>query len=169
MRQLNEHLRRALEDAEANSQPIAFKGPLGQAITDALNQEYSKKEPEEGKEEGKENAPAMESQQLMHEELSRVAALLAEGEVAQNQSALYVYGVSQTEMEEQDLINVTNDVAAMAPDDRDNYVIIVQENPETQEGEVVAKELSGAMESIAKAFKIKTYPSLEAFAKARFG
>jgi hypothetical protein len=167
MRKLNEHLRQALEEAKADSQPIAFKGPLGQAFTDALNQEYVKTDPEETKD-GEESKPALESQQLQHNELAKIAALLTNGETPEKQGALYVYGVSQTDMTEDDIVNVAQDVAALSPAERENYVVIVQETPDTGEIETTVKELSGAMEAFTKALKVKTYPSLEAFAKARF-
>jgi len=161
---INGHLRRALEEAEANSQPIQLKGPLGNAFTDALNQEYSKTEPaKEG-----EDKPALESQQMDHSALSRVAALLTTPEKPQTTSALNIYGVSQTEMTDDDIVNVATDMASLNPDDRDSYVIVVQEAPDTGELETHVKELNGAMESMARAFGVKTYPSLEAFAKARF-
>lgn len=162
MRQLGQHLRRALEDANAQ-QPITLKGPLANAITDALNQEYSKTKPEDG-----EDKPALESQQMENEALSRVASLLTTPEEAINVSPLRIYGVSQTDIHDEDIVNVATDMASLSPDDRDSYVIVVQESPETGELETKAKELSGAMESMARAFGVKIFPSMEAFAKDRF-
>jgi hypothetical protein len=130
-----------------------------------LNQEYGKKDPEAPAE--GEDKPALESQQMEASALSRVAALLTTPDVPQTASALHVYGVSQTDINDDDIVNVATDMASMNPDDRDSYVIIVQESPDG-ELETKAKELTGTMESMARAFGVKTYPSLEAFAKARF-
>lgn len=165
MKHLNEHLRQALEEADANSKPITIKGPMGNAFTEALLQEYDKTK--DDKEDG-ENKPALESQQVDTSAMNRVAALLTQPDVPQDQDALQVYGVSKTDITDDDVSTVAGDVAAMKPEERDNYVVVVQESPEgTLTDEV--KDLNEAMESIAKVFKIKLYPSLEAFAKARFG
>jgi len=160
--QLSQNLRRALEEADAGSQPIKLNGPLGNALTEALQQEYGKKEPDE------ENKPALESQQLDNSAMVKLVSLLTTEEKPQNQSALQVYGVSEAEMTEQDVVNVTNDIASMPLDGRDDYVVVIEESPE---GEVApkAKDLVTAVEAYARAAGCKVYPSLEAFAKARFG
>lgn len=161
---LTTHLRRALEEAETEARPIKLTGPLGQAFTEMLQHEYAKKDPE-ATEEGQ---IATESQQLEEQTLKRVASMLTGGEVSSNQSVLQVFGVSQTEATEEDVIQMTQDVAALPSEHRDEFVLIIKEEPDTQQTEVNVEAVS-AMESFAKVFGIQVYPSLEAFAKAHFG
>lgn len=163
MKKLSNHLRQALEDAEASTKPITIKGPMGNAFTEALIQEFKKAD---GTEE--DNKAALESQEIDHSAMSKVAALLTTPDVPQNESSLQIYGLSEAEINDEDIVNVANDMSSLPLDNRDNYVIVMQESPDGSLEES-AKELSGAMESLAKAFRVKVYPSLEAFAKHRFG
>lgn len=165
-------LRRALEDAEIDKQPVVIKGPLSDEFTKSLQEVYSKTPAE-----GTDNV-ATESQ--ANDALAMQALARAiQSTVAPETEVPTVYAVDAASVTDQDVINVTNDMIAKAPTDADlNYSLVINgTTPDAMDGtggkettfvEDAPSGLVSALESIASHHGVKVYRSLEAYAAARY-
>jgi hypothetical protein len=160
-------LRLALQDIADKGKPIVLSGPLSNVFTQVLNETYANKEPEDG-----ENNPAMESQALDVAAMKQLAAMIS-AEPAPDSDAIKIYGVSADEVENKDIVAVSQELAQTPLEQRDNFVVIINDTGEQIESlNDSPKEqptlLATAMESLARAYGVRVYPSLEEFAKDRF-
>ncbi len=167
-------LRRALEDAATDDEPVVIKGPLSDAFTQSLNEVYTKT-PEGGE------AVATESQ------ANDVIAMTALARAISNQvdpeadnTPPTVFAVNAAEVTDQDVIALTQDMIDQSPSSVDDYALVLDTTtPEVQAGtgvdqtgerfiDIGPNSLASAMESIAISHGIKVYRSLEAYAIDRY-
>jgi hypothetical protein len=140
---------------------IVMRGPLSQLYTDALNKVYAKENPQEG-------TIATESQ--ANDALMSLAGEFAtQGEDDdQTGGQTTVYGVASQGVQEQDLVDITQELAGP-----DKVVLImdgVAPGPNSPEDTIPAERveaLGAAMESFVTAHGGKVFHSLEEFAESR--
>lgn len=156
-------LRRALENEKPDEErPVVISGPLSDAFTQALNTEYAKNQDGE-------NKVATESQAMDDHAMKQLAQMIAPATPEQT-DAVRVYGVSRTDIEDQDIIDITEELVNTPADQRDDFVVVMDGTEDGGSGagsEVEQRWM--ALEGLMKAYRCKVYPSLEAFAQARFG
>jgi hypothetical protein len=156
-------LRRALENEKPDEErPVVISGPLSDAITQALNTKYAKNQDGD-------NKVATESQAMDDHAMRQLAEMIAPATPEQT-DAVRVYGVSRADIEDQDIVDITEELVNTPSDQRDDFVVVLDGTGDGGSGEgSEAEERIMALEGLMKAFRCRVYPSLEAFAEARYG
>lgn len=186
------NLRTALEDSEngktADNLTVLMKGPLSDAYTQALAMAYSKVDPNTQQPVGnvvenndvvvspvntpaKPTTPALESEQQETQLLSDLRESIASPEESLPEQYMTIYGVNKEAVTPEVIVEVTQ-LAANAKDPANVVLVIDSCGPGPNSNDTnLPKEkyelLGTALESIAEAYGIKTYPSLLAYAKTR--
>lgn len=163
------HLRRALEN-EPDAKTVVMDGPLSEVYTQALNIAYSKIDPVTGE---PAIAASLESQQQDMAYLEELAKALAPATPVTTSSTT-VYGVTPTQLDTQEVVKITQDMADAAKENRtEDYVLIIDGTQDGAAGDTGSGieqryvDLSKGLESIADGLGIKVYKSLTEYAKAR--
>lgn len=155
-------------DEYEQKRTFVFKGPLSEAMTQALQVAYNKEDPIESEPSDNESENvAMESaaqdQQLLQQLLDRVAP-----EDAQDaDNVTVVYGFPNNSVTSGDVTEITEmfQASADAGENVGDEFAIVIDGTDIKDGELVNDEpkvvnLSAALESIANSYGVKVYRSL---------
>lgn len=164
-------LRRALEDAELKDEPVVIKGPLSDAFTQSLNEIYTKQ-----KESG--DNISTESQANDAYAMQSLARAISDAVDGPDELAPVVYAVDAAAVTDNDVIDLTKDLITQDQASDASYALILDTtSAEVQTGtggdgikfvDTSPTGLAKAMEQIALHHGVKIYPSLEAYATARY-
>lgn len=152
-------LRAALEDDKPDERPVIVTGPLSDAFTQALQQSLAKNE--DGQQ------AALESQSQDDDALRSLANYFAPETDVDN--SVTIYGVSRTEVEDENIVEISQELAETSAEQRDNFVVVIDgtvNDGANGEGSDTEQKIM-AIESLVKAYGCKVYPSLEAYAQSR--
>lgn len=164
-------LRRALEDASIQDEPVVIKGPLSDEFTKSLNEVYAK--PKEG---GEDNV-STESQANDAIAMQALAKAISDQIDPQaDNTPPTVFAVAASDVTDQDVLALTQDMINQDPDRGLDYAIVLDTTtPEVQAGTgeestqfLEINPLATAIESIAAAHGIPVFTSLEAYAIDRY-
>lgn len=150
-------LKRALENKDEQAKTVVLNGPLSDVFASALQAAYARPESSE------ENQLATESQEMEMQALKKLAAAIILPAPGQEGGA-QVYGVSETEVTPQDIVNVTTDLAGR-DSQPDEYVVILNGTGEDEQLQPEMVNLGVALETIVSSYGGRFYRSLEAYAK----
>lgn len=174
----------ALENDEAitETEPtIVMKGPLSDVYTQALDIAYAKEDPTGASEVTPPTDPmpevggvvaALESQQIDVAMMQKLANAMISGDNAPTNNVQTVYGVSQNDLNEDKVVEVTQEVAGQ-PENAPDFILIVDgtqpgANSESASAPTERLELlSTAIESIVLANGGKVFHSFPEFIKSR--
>lgn len=165
---LQRMLNPAFEDAEgagniADQANIILKGPLSEIYTKALYELY----PKDGAEPSAPSAPvaaALESQAIDQALLERLSKIVAPADTVAVAGTQTVYGVAATDVTEQTVVDVTNDLAA-TPEGSDYVFIMDGTKPEQPSEQFVKIEV--ALECMVEANGGKFFRSFKDFMATR--
>jgi len=101
-------MRIALEGMEREPEAIVMKGPLGQAMTNALNVAYAKTDPVTG--EATTDGAAMESQAQDVTVMSKLINAVNNSDDADVKNGVEIYAVSENDIEADTVVDVVSDM-----------------------------------------------------------
>lgn len=149
-------LRAALEDDKPDERPVVVTGPLSEAFTQALHQSLARTE---------DGHAALESQSQDDDALRYLANYFSPDDTPND--AVTIYGISRSEVEAENIVEIAQELADTAAEDREDFVVVLDgTSPDAQNGGD-AEVKAMAIECLMEAYGCKVYPSLEAFAQAR--
>lgn len=123
-------MRIALEGMEREPEAIVMKGPLGQAMTNALNVAYAKTDPVTG--EATTDGAAMESQAQDVTVMSKLINAVNTSEDSDVKNGVEIYAVSETDIEPDTVVDVVNDMEASKAGE---FVVIADASaPQNEDG-----------------------------------
>ena len=160
-------LRSALEgnDSRTNDSEkgVVIKGPLSDAFTDALHEEYAKTPEEDG--------PALESSANDTMMMQQLAKSLTPDNSAPTDSFQTVYGVSKDEVTSDTIVEVSNELAASS--NTSDFILVIDGttpgvNSDSSSAPIDRAELMvTSLECLVKSYGGKVYGSLRQYARTR--
>jgi hypothetical protein len=166
---MNNLIKQALEDIKEAGRTVEMTGPLCDVFTNVLNQVYAKN-PEAADTPAPgvtTSQPAMESQQLQDNAFKKLAAMLAPPEAADT-AVTHNYGVSENEVTDQDVVDVTAQITSLDTEKGDEFILVMQDTDGDGSADPTMVNLTAALETIARVHGCKVYKSLKAVALERF-
>jgi hypothetical protein len=123
-------MRIALEGMEREPEAIVMKGPLGQAMTNALNVAYAKTDPVTG--EATTDGAALESQAQDVTVMSKLINAVNNSDDPDVKNGVEIYAVSETDIEPDTVVDVVND---MEDSKAGEFVVIADASaPQNEDG-----------------------------------
>jgi len=165
-------LRRALEDANpSDAEPsIELKGALSDVFRQALDVAYAKADPN-AEEPAPEAVAAMESQQMDVAVMQKLAASLAANQESPTENVQTVYGVSRTDLNDDVVVDVTQELASQS--ENDDFVLVIDGVAPGANGDQATApvedfvRISAALECMVNAHGGKVFYSLKDYANSR--
>lgn len=168
-------LRRAMEElrddstaqpatASGQDQTIVMKGPLAEVFAQALDVAYAKDKPQDTPDQ-----PAMETQAMDAEIARQIVSQLVQADAAPA-TASTVYGVSESSVQENDVVNVTKELASA--ENPEKFVLVIDGTaPTTRSAQDTApvervEILRTALECLVEAHGGKVYRSLPDYVRS---
>lgn len=164
-------LRLAFEDASSTEEAnmITMKGPLAEVYSEALQKIYAKQQGT-NIDETMDNKVVLESQEMDAEVLGRISRMISTGsDIGTDDNSDVAYSISKSDIDNDVIVDLTSELVNHKKKDTGEFFLIVDATMPSSNGEAYSKPMErptvllNAVESLAEAFGVKCFPSLESF------